>query len=273
MKDLNKVSDHELAVAKRKMDMAFEERRLRPGDPGFVYDKKVDFQPTASDAGSWESEEDDSEGGEDGEKEGEDEGEAAMNTATGAATERTAAAWEEGVQEIGEGHEERAGVDTGDSDRAGEVPGAKERGEAMGELSAGSEASVELDESVDDASSFSSVGVDRKEAEVGAGDTGTAVGVAGVEGLGGGGGGFNDDMAIRGGADELDELDELDDYGEDFDDADDVLDLPGLGDGGEGIRDDIDELDELPELPGEGERRGEGSSDVHVRRDWTEVGA
>ena len=41
--NLNKLSDEELARRKRMMDKDFEKNRLQPGDPGFVYDKVVDF--------------------------------------------------------------------------------------------------------------------------------------------------------------------------------------------------------------------------------------
>ena len=42
-RDLNKVDDHELAVAKAKMEQGFAQHRILPTDPAFVYDKRVDF--------------------------------------------------------------------------------------------------------------------------------------------------------------------------------------------------------------------------------------
>lgn len=39
--DLNRVSEEELAAAKAEMDVDFERNRLKPGDPGFEYDKQV----------------------------------------------------------------------------------------------------------------------------------------------------------------------------------------------------------------------------------------
>lgn len=43
--DLNRVSEEDNRLAKRKMDEVFEAKRLKPGDPGFVWDKRVDFSP------------------------------------------------------------------------------------------------------------------------------------------------------------------------------------------------------------------------------------
>ncbi len=42
-KNLNKLSDAELAAHKRAMDKDFSKNQLKPGDQGFVYDKVVDF--------------------------------------------------------------------------------------------------------------------------------------------------------------------------------------------------------------------------------------
>jgi hypothetical protein len=67
-KNLNKLDNEELAAYKRAMDKDFGSKQLKPGDPGFVYDKVVEFQkssaPLADD--SW---------GEDDEVEEEKEGE------------------------------------------------------------------------------------------------------------------------------------------------------------------------------------------------------
>ena len=40
-RDLNKVSDVELKLAKQQMDQEFQKHHLKPGDPQFVYDKQV----------------------------------------------------------------------------------------------------------------------------------------------------------------------------------------------------------------------------------------
>ena len=41
--DLNKVTEEENQKAKELMDLGFQEKALRPGDDGYVYDKQVDF--------------------------------------------------------------------------------------------------------------------------------------------------------------------------------------------------------------------------------------
>jgi len=43
--DLNRVGDASLRAAKAKMDVVFDANRLKPGDEGYVYDLRVDFQP------------------------------------------------------------------------------------------------------------------------------------------------------------------------------------------------------------------------------------
>ena len=43
-RDLNKLSDWELAHEKKKMDKKFDENFVKPGDLNFVYDKVVDFK-------------------------------------------------------------------------------------------------------------------------------------------------------------------------------------------------------------------------------------
>ena len=40
------------------MSGAFENNRLKPGDPGYVWDKQVDFDPPAEGDNDWDSEED-----------------------------------------------------------------------------------------------------------------------------------------------------------------------------------------------------------------------
>ena len=42
-KNLNKLSDADLAAHKKAMDKDFGKNQLKPGDAGFVYDKVVDF--------------------------------------------------------------------------------------------------------------------------------------------------------------------------------------------------------------------------------------
>lgn len=41
--DLQRVGPAALQAAKARMDVLFESNRLKPGDPGYVYDKRVDF--------------------------------------------------------------------------------------------------------------------------------------------------------------------------------------------------------------------------------------
>jgi hypothetical protein len=47
-KDLNKVSEDELADVKAKMDVVFEKNRKTKRDEGYQYDLQVDFKPTQS---------------------------------------------------------------------------------------------------------------------------------------------------------------------------------------------------------------------------------
>eukprot|EP01031_Cornospumella_fuschlensis_P032893 gene32893-39777_t len=54
--DLNKVSDELNQKAKELMNKDFESRRLKPGDPGYVYDKRVEFAP--SESNEWDEDED-----------------------------------------------------------------------------------------------------------------------------------------------------------------------------------------------------------------------
>lgn len=46
--DLNRCSDELNQKAKAIMSQEFESKRLKPGDPDFVYDKRIDFEPTES---------------------------------------------------------------------------------------------------------------------------------------------------------------------------------------------------------------------------------
>ena len=43
-KNLNKLSDAELAREKQKMDKQFDKNFLKPGDAGYEYDKVIDFK-------------------------------------------------------------------------------------------------------------------------------------------------------------------------------------------------------------------------------------
>lgn len=53
-------------LAKERMDREFNQNRLLPGDPGYVYDKEVDFQPVSG-SNDWDdsSNEDDDDGNDD----------------------------------------------------------------------------------------------------------------------------------------------------------------------------------------------------------------
>jgi hypothetical protein len=58
--DLNKCGDYELKRHKLNMDKQYSKNILRKGDPGFEYDKKVDFKYNADAASdnSWDEDED-----------------------------------------------------------------------------------------------------------------------------------------------------------------------------------------------------------------------
>jgi hypothetical protein len=47
----------ELALAKAKMSVKFEQNRLKPGDPGYVWDKQVEF--AADEQCEWDEDEED----------------------------------------------------------------------------------------------------------------------------------------------------------------------------------------------------------------------
>jgi len=55
--DLNRVSPEELAKAKEAMDVEFRRRQLKPGDPGFVYDKREEFVADPNATNEWDEEE------------------------------------------------------------------------------------------------------------------------------------------------------------------------------------------------------------------------
>lgn len=42
--NLNKLSDWELKKHKDKMEKKFQKNYIKPGDPGFVYDKRIEFK-------------------------------------------------------------------------------------------------------------------------------------------------------------------------------------------------------------------------------------
>ncbi|RYG56443.1 hypothetical protein EON66_02885 [archaeon] len=50
--DLQRVPLEALAIAKARMDVAFEANRLAPGDPGYEYDRRAQFNP--SEASDWD---------------------------------------------------------------------------------------------------------------------------------------------------------------------------------------------------------------------------
>ena len=60
--NLNKLSNTELALHKKKMDEKFSKNQLKPGDNGFQYDKRIDFTKKAESNKkgdtSWDEEED-----------------------------------------------------------------------------------------------------------------------------------------------------------------------------------------------------------------------
>lgn len=41
--DLNKMSDWELERHKKNMETEFQKNNLKPGDKGFIYDKRIEF--------------------------------------------------------------------------------------------------------------------------------------------------------------------------------------------------------------------------------------
>jgi hypothetical protein len=57
--DLNKISEDQLRAAKARMEEEFRKHQLRPGDEGYVWDTRKDFQPS-EDAG-WDEEEEEEE--------------------------------------------------------------------------------------------------------------------------------------------------------------------------------------------------------------------
>ncbi|GIL70347.1 hypothetical protein Vretimale_3467 [Volvox reticuliferus] len=56
--DLNKVTEVELKLAKQVMEADFQKNQLRPGDPGYVYDKQEEFGPP-TEVNDWDDSDDD----------------------------------------------------------------------------------------------------------------------------------------------------------------------------------------------------------------------
>lgn len=53
--NLNKLNDKELALRKRQMDRDFDRNFVKPNDPDFEYDKRVEFKVRKSGGGgSWD---------------------------------------------------------------------------------------------------------------------------------------------------------------------------------------------------------------------------
>jgi hypothetical protein len=53
--NLNSLDDAALADVKARMDVTFNTRRLAPGDPGYEYDKRVEFAKPAQ-RSEWDDE-------------------------------------------------------------------------------------------------------------------------------------------------------------------------------------------------------------------------
>eukprot|EP00770_Monocercomonoides_exilis_P004355 MONOS_4335.1-p1 / transcript=MONOS_4335.1 / gene=MONOS_4335 / organism=Monocercomonoides_exilis_PA203 / gene_product=unspecified product / transcript_product=unspecified product / location=Mono_scaffold00114:24244-24706(+) / protein_length=119 / sequence_SO=supercontig / SO=protein_coding / is_pseudo=false len=52
--DLNKLPTDKVEQIKQKMDGLFYSNQLKPGDPGFVYDSRVDFESTPKEPSDWD---------------------------------------------------------------------------------------------------------------------------------------------------------------------------------------------------------------------------
>ncbi|XP_037796433.1 centrosomal protein of 19 kDa-like [Penaeus monodon] len=57
--DLNKLNDEQLNRKKKIMDNTFQKNQLKPGDPGYEYDKQVDFDTAEKVEAGWDSFEED----------------------------------------------------------------------------------------------------------------------------------------------------------------------------------------------------------------------
>lgn len=53
--DYNRVSESQLKQVKQKMDLVFEKNIVRPGEEGYLYDKRVVFQ-AAHETSDWDDE-------------------------------------------------------------------------------------------------------------------------------------------------------------------------------------------------------------------------
>lgn len=56
--DLNGLSDAELDAVKQKMDVKFSSNQIKPGEEGFEYDKRENFDPIET--CKWDESDDDS---------------------------------------------------------------------------------------------------------------------------------------------------------------------------------------------------------------------
>jgi hypothetical protein len=63
--NLNKLTNEEIAAHKKKMDENFSKNQLKPGDAGFVYDKRIEFTKKADNDDEDEGENSWDEGAED----------------------------------------------------------------------------------------------------------------------------------------------------------------------------------------------------------------
>lgn len=57
--DLNKLDDEQLARKKKVMNSSFEKNQLKPGDPGYEYDKQIEYDTTEKVEAGWDSPDDD----------------------------------------------------------------------------------------------------------------------------------------------------------------------------------------------------------------------
>ncbi|XP_063597253.1 centrosomal protein of 19 kDa-like [Penaeus indicus] len=57
--DLNKLNDETAEQKEQIMDDTFQKNQLKPGDPGYEYDKQVDFDTAEKLEAGWDSSEED----------------------------------------------------------------------------------------------------------------------------------------------------------------------------------------------------------------------
>lgn len=62
---MNKLSDAELKAHKAAMEVKFKKNNVKKGDPGFKYDKRVNYEykPEEAEENSWDESEDESDDG------------------------------------------------------------------------------------------------------------------------------------------------------------------------------------------------------------------